>query len=47
VGGCPIEGPIRRLHVRLGEFFSQVTLADLLEDDSRQAPAAMQVDGLR
>jgi Rrf2 family protein len=41
-GGCPIEGPIRRLHARLGEFFTQVTLADLLEDDGRQVTATIE-----
>ena len=40
-GGCPIEGPIRRLHARLGEFFEKVTLADLL---AVEAPAAVALE---
>jgi Rrf2 family protein len=30
-GGCPIEGPIHRLHNRLDDFLAKVTLADLLD----------------
>jgi Rrf2 family protein len=29
---CPVREPIRRLHERLGAFFDNVTLADLLDN---------------
>jgi Rrf2 family protein len=37
-GGCPIEGPIRRVHARLGEFLGRVTLADLLDTPAPGSP---------
>ncbi len=46
VGSCPVTRPIRKIHKRLSEFLSNITLADIAYDrDYAEPGVAVSVEG--
>ncbi|MCG3177886.1 MAG: HTH-type transcriptional regulator IscR [Phycisphaerae bacterium] len=43
MGGCPIRGPVMKVHRRLQEFLSTITLADIVRQTIPGEPLAVQL----